>query len=89
LYQGTTDALYQGTTLVGPQRPNKNPGFSPWAVFFGPEFSPDDVFQAGSAPAGAEAQFPFSFFTARLKVVPRYKTKIPGSFTPNSCVEVY
>ena len=31
-----SDALYQGTTSVG-HRPNKNPGFSPWA-FFGPKF---------------------------------------------------
>jgi len=31
--------LYQGTTLVGPHTPNKNPGFSPWAFFWPTLFS--------------------------------------------------
>jgi len=26
--------LYQGTTLVGPLKPNKDLGFSPWAFLF-------------------------------------------------------
>jgi hypothetical protein len=26
-------ALYQGTTLVGPHKPKKDPGFSPCALF--------------------------------------------------------
>jgi hypothetical protein len=29
-----SDALYQGTTSVGPWRPNYELGFSPWALFF-------------------------------------------------------
>ena len=44
-----SDALYQGTTLVGPLRPNKYLGFSPCAFLF-----------AGCAIASSEARFSFS-----------------------------
>jgi hypothetical protein len=43
------DALYQGTALVGPFRPNKDLGFSPCALFFITQVQP-----------GAKAQFSFS-----------------------------
>ena len=51
-----SDALYQGTTLVGPYRGERMRALAP-GLFLNPEFSKDKVFRAGYALAGAEAQF--------------------------------
>ena len=61
-------ALYQGTTLVGPYSPNKDPGFSPWGPFR-PGFLSAEVFRAGNALAWAEAQISFRSY-GPTKVVP-------------------
>ena len=53
-----SDALYQGTTLVGPLRPIKDLGFSPCALsLLRIVFA--QAFPAAGAMAGAEAQFSF------------------------------
>jgi hypothetical protein len=62
------DALYRGTTLVGPYSPNKDPGFSPWALFAQDSF-PRKQFGQETREQGLNPKF-LSVLTARLKSCP-------------------
>ena len=63
-----SDALYQGTTLVGPHRSNKNPGFSPWA-FFAHRILSGQIFGQDTPWQGLKPNSLFIFY-GPTKVVP-------------------
>jgi hypothetical protein len=77
-----SDVLYQGTTSVGPYRPTRI-----WALAPGLLHRQVSV-AVRVCSAGAEAQFSFSLFTARLKSCPDTKPRIRSSFSCRNIIQI-